>query len=215
MELDLKAASDAAVRFVDTLDEAEDVTLVEFDTSGPDQPVSRRRATRSSSPGFGTARLGRPDRAVRRHRPVCRDDARRTAGQHILLLYTDGGDSGRGMTATRRPDAAPAWATSWSTSWAIVENLPGSERLRQQSASDAAGARDRRARPFSRRRRQGRRRRSTRGSGPRSIGATRLAIRPPDERPRRAVPQGRGAAHAAPGRACASAPGRATSPPAR
>jgi Ca-activated chloride channel family protein len=96
MERDLREAANAAVRFVEALEEAVDVTFMDFDTAvniGRFTPPSYWRLferIRERKAGGGTSlydaigtyiesSLGRP-------------------GQHVLLLYTDGGDSTSRMT---------------------------------------------------------------------------------------------------------------------
>jgi Ca-activated chloride channel family protein len=130
MELDLKATSDAAVRFVDALDEAVDVTLVEFETT-----VQVSRFSPASYPQlFARVRhptLGRFTAlydAIGRYVETTRD----RTGQHVLVIYTDGGDSARGMTAGEaqrllRGGDVMVYVLGY------VDTLPSSERLRQQS----------------------------------------------------------------------------------
>lgn len=91
MERDLQEASGAAIRFVQAVEEASDVTFVDFDTSvrvgrfsPPSYPQLFARI-RQTKPGGFTAlydALG-----------VYLEGARQRDGQHVLLLYTDGGDS--------------------------------------------------------------------------------------------------------------------------
>lgn len=91
MEKDLHEASGAAIRFVQAAEEASDVTFVDFDTSvrvgrfsPPSYPQLFERI-RQTKPGGFTAlydALG-----------VYLEGARQREGQHVLLLYTDGGDS--------------------------------------------------------------------------------------------------------------------------
>jgi Ca-activated chloride channel family protein len=91
MERDLHEASGAAIRFVQAVEEASDVTFVDFDTSvrvgrfsPPSYPQLFARI-RQTKPGGFTAlydALG-----------VYLEGARKRDGQHVLLLYTDGGDS--------------------------------------------------------------------------------------------------------------------------
>jgi Ca-activated chloride channel family protein len=91
MERDLRDAMDAAVQFVTALDEAVDVTFVDFDTS-----VSLGRFERPSYP-----RLFERIRQRRARGMTALYDALATylqhalgrSGQHVLLLYSDGGDS--------------------------------------------------------------------------------------------------------------------------
>jgi Ca-activated chloride channel family protein len=91
MEKDLQEAEGAAIRFVQAADEASDVTFVDFATSvrvgrfsPPSYPQLFERI-RQTKPGGFTAlydALG-----------VYLEGTRQREGQHVLLLYTDGGDS--------------------------------------------------------------------------------------------------------------------------
>jgi Ca-activated chloride channel family protein len=91
MEKDLREASNAAIQFVNALDEAVDVTYVDFDTA-----VSLGRFERLSY-----SRLFERIRQRKARGMTALYDAIATylqhaygrGGQHVLLLYTDGGDS--------------------------------------------------------------------------------------------------------------------------
>jgi len=91
MDQDLGAAANAAIRFVRDLDEAADVTFIDFDTTvnvGRFQPdnypqlFERIRARKASG---GTSLYDAI--AVFIERTLGQD------GQHVLLMYTDGGDT--------------------------------------------------------------------------------------------------------------------------
>jgi Ca-activated chloride channel family protein len=130
MELDLKATSDAAVRFVDALDEAVDVTLVEFETT-----VQVSRFSPANYPRlFERVRHPTMGRFTALYDAIGRyvETTRERTGQHILVIYTDGGDSARGLTAGEvqrllRGGDVMVYVLGY------VDNLPSSERLRQQS----------------------------------------------------------------------------------
>lgn len=130
MELDLKAASEAAIKFIDALDEAEDVTLVEFE-----QTVQISRFSPSSyAQLFSRIRNGRLGPLTALHDAIGRyvETTRGRKGQHVLLLYTDGGDSARGMTAADvqtllRMGDVMVYVMGY------VDNLSSSERLHVQS----------------------------------------------------------------------------------
>ena len=102
MQQDLRAACNAAVRFVTKFDEAVDVTFVDFDSkvsvgrfSPPSYPQLFERI-RDKKAGGMTAlydALG-----------MYLETALRRDGQHVLLLYTDGGDSTSHMTFGRLTD---------------------------------------------------------------------------------------------------------------
>lgn len=130
MELDLKAASDAAIRFIDALDDAQDVTLVEFEKT-----VQVSRFSPSSYPQlFSRIRNGKLGPLTALNDAIGRyvETTRGRPGQHVLLLYTDGGDSANGMTAA---DVQTMLRMGDVTVYVMgyVENLPASERLRMQS----------------------------------------------------------------------------------
>jgi Ca-activated chloride channel family protein len=99
MERDLRSAANAAVRFVDLLVEATDVTFVDFSTrvnvgrfEPPSYPQLFERI-RSGKAGGGTSLYDALGVYVQR-------SLDRT-GQHIVLLHTDGGDSTSSMTFGR------------------------------------------------------------------------------------------------------------------
>jgi Ca-activated chloride channel family protein len=91
MQIDLTQAGTAAVRFVNALEEAEDVTLVDFDTEvrvarfTPNQYERLFERVRSRKAGGNTALY---DAIAMYLRSVAAQE-----GQKVLLLYTDGGDS--------------------------------------------------------------------------------------------------------------------------
>jgi Ca-activated chloride channel family protein len=91
MTADLAQAATAAVRFVNALEEAEDVTLVDFDDQvrvaryQPNQYERLFERIRSRKAGGNTALY---DAIAMYIRSVAGQD-----GQKVLLLYTDGGDS--------------------------------------------------------------------------------------------------------------------------
>lgn len=95
MALDMRETGTAAIRFVDALDEAIDVTLVDFDT--------RIRLSRFSRPSYPTLferiRLRKADGATSLYDAlgVYLETAVARGGQHVLLLVTDGGDSASRM----------------------------------------------------------------------------------------------------------------------
>jgi len=99
MERDLKTAANNAVRFVTEMEEATDVTFVDFSTSvnlGRFQPPSYPQLfarIRSGKAGGGTSLYDALGVYVQRSL------GRR--GQHVVLLHTDGGDSTSSMTFGR------------------------------------------------------------------------------------------------------------------
>ena len=91
MAQDLRAASDAAIKFVNALEESDDVTFVDFDSkirvgrfSPPSYPLLFERIRDRTADGYTSLydALGLYVRGTHERE-----------GQHVLLLYTDGGDS--------------------------------------------------------------------------------------------------------------------------
>jgi Ca-activated chloride channel family protein len=91
MENDLKLARSAAIKFLNLLDEAEDITLVDFDTEV--------RVTRYPQRDFARMveriRMRKPDgwTALYDALGVYLDGADGRSGRTILVMYTDGADS--------------------------------------------------------------------------------------------------------------------------
>ena len=92
MQSDIRAAAEAAIKFVHALDEAVDVTFVDFDTavnvgrfSPPNYPRLFERIRDVKTEGGNTSLYDAISRYV--------GSAADRDGQHVLLLYTDGGDS--------------------------------------------------------------------------------------------------------------------------
>ena len=91
MEKDIKSAANAAVQFVTALEEAADVTFVDFDASvriGRFEPSSYERL-------FERIRSPKADGMTALYDAIAAylRGAVQREGQHVLLLYTDGGDS--------------------------------------------------------------------------------------------------------------------------
>lgn len=91
MESDLRAASNAAVKFVGALEQARDVTFVDFDTT-----VRLGRFLPSSYPQlFARIRQRAVGEETALYDAIATyvAAARTREGLHVLLLYSDGGDS--------------------------------------------------------------------------------------------------------------------------
>jgi len=96
MERDLRDARSAAVKFVNTLDQAADVTLVDFDTE-----VRVARFSPQDYPRLVERIRGRkPDgwTALYDAIGVYLNGAQQQEGQKVLVLYTDGGDTRSSLT---------------------------------------------------------------------------------------------------------------------
>ena len=96
MAADLKDARTAAIKFVNTLDHAADVTLVDFDTEvrvarfAPESYPRLVERIRARKPNGWTALYD----AI----GVYLDGAQQQDGQKVLVLYTDGGDTRSAIT---------------------------------------------------------------------------------------------------------------------
>lgn len=99
MELDLRDAANAAAQFVDSLDEADDVTLLDFDSR-----IRIGRFTRDSyNQLVERMRARKPDgnTALYDAIGIYLELANERAGQHVLIMYTDGGDSVSKLTVSQ------------------------------------------------------------------------------------------------------------------
>jgi Ca-activated chloride channel homolog len=141
MDRDISAAENAACRFVDRLTEAVDVTYVDFDTTihlgyfTPDNYLQLFARIRDRQAGGGTSlydalgvylsrALGRP-------------------GQHVLLVYTDGGDSTSSMNFGRLEDLerlgdVMIYAIGYLQNQSSADRLPQQLRI-QQIAHETGG----------------------------------------------------------------------------
>jgi VWFA-related protein len=130
MELDAKVAADAVIRFVEDTPDAEDVTFVAFDSTvrvsrfSSDSYLQLFTRIRERATGTQTALYDAMGRyvATTHERP----------GQHVLLVYTDGGDSGRGINATNVRDLLRE-GNVLVYGIVYLENQSPSERARQRA----------------------------------------------------------------------------------
>lgn len=132
MKLDARVAANAVVRFVESMPEATDVTLVEFDAAirvsrfSPSAYPHLFARVRDIDPagGHATALYDAMARYV--------DAAADRDGLHLLLVYTDGGDSGRGLNAA---DVQRRLRQGNVLVYGIIylENQPPSDRARQRA----------------------------------------------------------------------------------
>ena len=132
MASDIKDSRSAAVKFVNTLDHAADVTLVDFDTQvrvarfGPNDYPRLVERIRGRKPDGWTALYD----AI----GVYLNGAQTQDGQKVLVLYTDGGDTTSSLTFRDMLDLCKA---SDVTVYAIgYMEHQGSGRLQQQSELD-------------------------------------------------------------------------------
>lgn len=141
MEADIKLSRSAAVKFLNTLTDAKDITLVDFDTEvrvakyGQQDFPRLVERIRARKPGGFTAMydaLG-----------VYLDGAAEAQGRKILVVFTDGGDT---RSTIRFGDVLTLVRASDVTVYAVgfLENQPGSvkgeQRLRlTQLAGESGG----------------------------------------------------------------------------
>jgi Ca-activated chloride channel family protein len=126
---DIDAAEDAACRFVNALPGAEDVTFIDFDTA-----VHLGRFTPPSYPNlFERIRARKATGATALYDALALyvDDTADEPGQHILLLYTDGGDTTSSLTFGKlqtllRLGRVVVYAVGY------LANVEGEDRMAQQ-----------------------------------------------------------------------------------
>jgi Ca-activated chloride channel family protein len=106
MEMDLKLARSAAIKFLNMLPDAEDITLVDFDTEV--------RVTRYPQRDFARLveriRMRKPDgwTALYDALAVYLDGASSADGRTVLVMYTDGADSRSKLRITELMDSLKA-----------------------------------------------------------------------------------------------------------
>lgn len=130
MAKDLRDARTSAIKFVNTLDHAADVTLVDFDTE-----VRVARFEPESYPRLVERIRGRkPDgwTALYDAIGVYLNGAQQQDGQKVLVLYTDGGDTRSSISFGEMLDLCKA---SDVTVYAIgyMEHQGGTSRMQQKS----------------------------------------------------------------------------------
>jgi Ca-activated chloride channel family protein len=130
MESDLEDATTAAVRFVMALEEAEDVTYVDFDSS-----VSMSRFSKGSYPRLFERirqRTASGQTALYDAIGAYLETTLTRPGQHVLLVYTDGGDN---MSRMNYPQLVNALRFSNVMLYALgyLDNQLSSVRLTQQT----------------------------------------------------------------------------------
>lgn len=136
MSADIKDARSAAVKFVNALDHAVDVTLVDFDTQvrvarfGPNDYPRLVERIRGRKPDGWTALYD----AI----GVYLNGAHRQDGQKVLVLYTDGGDTRSSLTFHDMLDLCKA---SDVTVYAVgYMEHQGSGRMQQRSELERVAA---------------------------------------------------------------------------
>jgi Ca-activated chloride channel family protein len=136
MAADLKDARSAAVKFVNTLDHAADVTLVDFDTE-----VRVARFEPESYPRLvERIRARKPDgwTALYDAIGVYLNGAQQQDGQKVLVLYTDGGDTRSSISFSEMLDLCKA---SDVTVYAVgYTERQGSGRMQQRSELERVAA---------------------------------------------------------------------------
>ena len=154
MAADLKDARSAAIKFVNTLDHANDVTLVDFDTEvrvarfAPESYPRLVERIRARKPNGWTALYD----AI----GVYLNGAQQQEGQKVLVLYTDGGDTRSSITFSEMLTLCKA---SDVTVYAVgYMEHQGSGRMAQRQRARARDDADRRPGLLSRRGQGSRRR---------------------------------------------------------
>jgi Ca-activated chloride channel family protein len=136
MAVDLKDARSAAIKFVNTLDQAADVTLVDFDTE-----VRVARFSQQDYPRLvERIRMRKPDgwTALYDAIGVYLNGAQQQEGQKVLVLYTDGGDTTSSLTFRDMLDLCKA---SDVTVYAVgYMEHQGSGRMRQRDEMQRVAA---------------------------------------------------------------------------
>jgi len=130
MELDLHDAANAAVQFVTALDEATDVTLVEFAST-----IRVGRFSRDSYPSlFERIRNRKADGETALHDAigVYLETASTCWPGRVLVLYTDGGDSRSKMSFAQLVDAL-RFSNVLVYAIGYLDNQASSQRVMQQS----------------------------------------------------------------------------------
>ncbi len=130
MEQDLRDAANAAVQFVIALDEAVDVTFLDFDSS-----IRMGRFSRDSYPSlFERIRERKAEGGTALYDAVgvYLEAAVARSGQHVLLLYTDGGETRSKLTYSQLQEML-RFSTVVVYVLGYLDNQTGSVRATQQS----------------------------------------------------------------------------------
>ena len=129
MEYDLREAGNAAVQFITAVEEAVDVTLVDFDTR-----IRVGRFTRNSYESlFERIRARKPKGGTSLYDSVAvyLEGTVARGGQHVLLLLTDGGDSASRLHYGQLEQML-RYANVIVYSLGYVDNQPSATRAAQQ-----------------------------------------------------------------------------------
>jgi Ca-activated chloride channel homolog len=130
MEADLRDAANAAVQFVTALEEAADVTFVDFDSS-----VRMARFTPDHYPRLFERirqRKARGQTSLYDAIGAYLETAQARSGQHVLLVYTDGGENMSRMTYPQLVDAL-RFSNVVVYALGYLNNQVSSARLTQES----------------------------------------------------------------------------------
>jgi Ca-activated chloride channel homolog len=130
MDRDLGDAMSASIQFVNTVDESVDVTLVQFDTT-----ISLSRFVPASYPLlFERIRRHKADgrTALYDALAVYLEDAMSREGQHVLILYSDGGDSSSTIHISRLMDLLRLASNVIVYPIGYLENQRSTARIQQQ-----------------------------------------------------------------------------------
>jgi Ca-activated chloride channel family protein len=130
MQKNLPEAATASVQFVNTVPDSVDVTLVDFDTTvrlgrfaPPSYPQLFERIRNRKAGGMT---------ALYDALAIYLDDLRSREGQHVLILYTDGGDSSSSVTFGKISELLRRTTSVIVYSIGYLENESSAVRLEQQ-----------------------------------------------------------------------------------
>ena len=129
MSEDLKTEGDAAIKFINTLDEARDVTYVDFDTEvrvGKFEPPSYLQLFERIH-----HRKARGDTALYDAVGLYLQGTSTRSGQHVLLLHTDGADTTSVLTYDKLREMLRRSNVMVYT-FGYLDNLPTSNRQQSQ-----------------------------------------------------------------------------------
>jgi Ca-activated chloride channel family protein len=130
MSSDLKTEGDAAIKFINTLDEAHDVTYVDFDDEvrvGKFEPPSYLQLFERIHHRKATGNTALYDAVG-----LYLQNTLERGGQHVLLLHTDGADTTSVLTYDKLREVLRRTNVMVYT-FGYLDNLPTSERIMSQS----------------------------------------------------------------------------------
>ena len=139
MQDDMKLAQSAAIKFLNMLPAAEDITLVDFDT----QVRITRYPQRDFARLVERIRQRKPDgwTALYDALGTYLDGADSQDGRKVMVMYTDGGDSRSALSFSETHDAAQGVAGHGLRDWPGREHRLGAPAAADDAAADGRGHR--------------------------------------------------------------------------